>query len=269
MEDDNKTLIESLTNEFAHVQCIDISTYTQNIELKESIHLSIETYYRLFIPVVLPQYDKILYLDSDMCILADVAKLYDCDLEGKPIGAVGDVWCEHLKRHSLEIGGLDFRKTFNAGVLVMDTRKFEEERIREKCLSVLQEDYKRKVRKMIFADQDALNNVLYENVAFLDKRWNCQSQFAWRPELLFEEYKEGYFDTLEQAYIMHFAGDKKPWMYPELPKAEVFWEMVKKTKIHNRLITMLLEDVRKQANRLTCFEVFNFRINRLHMEAVW
>ena len=115
----------------------------------------------MFIPLILPQCDKVLYLDSDMVILDDVAKIYDTDMEGKPSAAVPDVFSSILQEHSVEIGNLDYKKTFNAGVLLMDTKKFEEEKIREKCLRLLEEDYNRKIRKLIFADQDALNLVLY------------------------------------------------------------------------------------------------------------
>lgn len=258
MHEDNKNILESLTCENVEVRCVDISEYTKGVTLKASIHLSVETYYRLFIPVVLPQYEKILYLDADICVLANVAELFRCDLDGRPIGAVRDVYCGAIKKHSIEIGDLDYRKTFNAGILVMDTRKFEEERIRDKCLRILQEDYKRKIRKFIFADQDALNVVLYENVKILEDEWNVQSQFAWRPDALFDEYKERYFELLEKAKILHFAGDKKPWMYPELPKAEIFWETAQKTEIFRELLIELFGGVRKKADKMKCFDSFQF-----------
>lgn len=258
VDDKNRKLLESLSNDNVAVKCIDISSYTKNVVLKSSIHLSIETYYRFFIPIVLSQYKKVLYLDSDICVLGDVSELYELDLAGFPIGAVRDVWCSHIEKHSLEIGNLDYRKTFNAGILVMDTEKFEEENIREKCLEILQEDYKRKVRKFIFADQDALNVVLYENVKMLPDDWNVQSQFAWRPEVLFDDYKDSYFRMLESAKIMHFAGDRKPWMYPYLPKADIFWNIAKETPVFRDVLDTVIGGVRKNANKLNCFDGFRF-----------
>ena len=86
---------------------MDVSEFTSKADLRESLHLSIETYYRLFIPLILPQYEKVLYLDSDMIILADVADLYNENISGFPVGAALDVPCYVLKEHSLEIGNLD------------------------------------------------------------------------------------------------------------------------------------------------------------------
>lgn len=258
ISDENCKMLESLGRENVRIECIDISKYTWNVNLKESLHLSVETYYRLFIPRILPQYKKILYLDSDMCILDDVAKLYECDLNGYAVGAAPDIQCYPLEEHSRDIGGLDCRKTFNAGVLVIDTQKFEEEKIREKCLNLLERDYKRKVRKLIFADQDALNLVLYENYCVLDKKWNYQPQYLWRVQEVFEEFRGEYVTGQEDASIMHFAGTKKPWIYPELPKSDVFWKTAKEIPEFEKLVVSIMKEAREKEGELECFKEFQF-----------
>lgn len=140
ISDDNCKMLESLSSENVKVECIDISKYMSGIQLKESLHLSVETYYRLFIASILPQYKKIVYLDSDMCILSDVAELYNCNLCGYAVGAALDIPCYPLATHAQELGGLNCRKTFNAGVLLIDTQEFEKRKIREKCLKLLEQD---------------------------------------------------------------------------------------------------------------------------------
>lgn len=254
----NCEMLESLSSGNVKVECIDISKYTADVYLKESLHLSIETYYRLFIPCILPQYEKILYLDSDMCILADVAELYQCDLGGYAVGAVLDIPCNSLKTHGKELGGLDCKKTFNAGVLVIDTQKFEESRVREKCLKLLEEDYQRKERKLFYADQDALNIVLYENYFILDKKWNYQPMYLRWLEEVFEESRQEYISMQEKVSIMHFSGVQKPWKYPEIPKSEVFWKNVREIAEFERLINHIMKDVREDEERLKCFEEFQF-----------
>lgn len=258
ISNENCNMLESLSSEKVKVECIDISKYTLNVNLKESLHLSIETYYRLFIPCILPQYEKILYLDSDMCILSDVAELYECDLNGYAMGAAPDLPCYSLIKHSKEIGGLDCRKTFNAGVLVIDTLKFEENKVREKCLALLEQDYQREERKFIFADQDALNAVLYENYFVLDKKWNYQPQYLWRTEEIFEEFRQEYVTDKDQAFIMHFAGDRKPWKWPDLPKSDVFWQYAKGISEFKKLISSITIDVREGEERFKCFDSFQF-----------
>ena len=46
--------------------------------------------YRLFMYELLPEYDRILYLDSDIIVQSDVKELFDADLQGATIGAVRD-----------------------------------------------------------------------------------------------------------------------------------------------------------------------------------
>ena len=155
--DKDSKLLESISNENFFVRCMDILKFVENVDLRQSLHFPIQTYYRLFIPLALPEYEKILYLDSDMCVFHDVAELYDYDLAEYVVGTVRDVPCIHLDLHAIELGDLDCNKTFKSGVLLMNTRKFEEYRVREQCLELLSEDYKRDKRKLIYADNDALN----------------------------------------------------------------------------------------------------------------
>ena len=48
------------------------------------------TYFRLFIPDLYPQYDKVLYLDSDIVVLGDIAELYNTNIKGNLVAAVPD-----------------------------------------------------------------------------------------------------------------------------------------------------------------------------------
>ena len=258
ISEENCKVLESFTSGNVCVKCIDISKYTANVYLEGSMHLSIETYYRLFIPCILPQYEKILYLDSDMCILSDVAALYECDLGGYAVGAVPDIPSKALKVHGKELGGLDFKKTFNAGVLLIDTRKFEERRIREKCLELLEEDYQRNKKRLFFADQDALNIVLYENYFVLDKRWNYQPMYLRWMDEIFEEFRQEYLERQKHAFIIHFSGVQKPWKHPEIPKADIFWKNAREIAEFDRLITCIMESSRADEEQIKCFEAFQF-----------
>ena len=191
--------LEKLSIERVTVACVDVTNVADKKMLKATSYLSIETYYRLYIPVVLKHYKKILYLDSDICVMSDVGELYDMDLSGNAVGAVRDVFTANIESHSRELGIEDYKDTFNAGILLIDTEKFESERIREKCLDLLMEDNRRAVRKFIWADQDALNIVLHKKVTFLDDVWNCQVQYLIRPQVVYEEYRERYTAIINNA----------------------------------------------------------------------
>lgn len=258
LNNDSIKRLESLSKTNFIVKCLDISDYVKNVTLKKSMHLSVETYYRLFIPLVLSQYKKVLYLDSDICVLDDVSNLYNCNLDGFPVGAVKDVQCPYLKKHSLTIGGLDYKATFNAGVILIDTEKFEAGSIRDKCIELLQNDYNSEKRKFIFADQDVLNIVLYKNIKELPDEWNVQPQYGDRLDILEEDYRGYYLKCLKKAKIMHYAGERKPWLVPNLFKSEVFWGTTKDSNTFEDIINVLLTDINKRMSKYNCFDMFQF-----------
>ena len=73
------------------IRFIRVCEYFDAGKLFVDQHLSVETYYRLIIPEIMPDYYKILYLDCDMVADHDVAELYDLDLKGAVIGAAKDI----------------------------------------------------------------------------------------------------------------------------------------------------------------------------------
>ena len=46
-------------------------------------HFSVEAYYRIFIPRIFKNFNKILYLDTDIIILDDIANLYNSNTNNK------------------------------------------------------------------------------------------------------------------------------------------------------------------------------------------
>ncbi len=255
--------LEELSREHALVTCIDISDVTAGIDLQQKGMFPIQTYYRLFIPLVLPEYKKILYLDSDMCILRDVAELYNTDLDGCVIGGVRDVPCKDLEKHVRALGNLDSRKIFNAGVLLIDTEAFERKHVRETCLALLSEDYKRKQRKLIFEDNDALNLVLYERCKILEGAWNFLVQYLWIEDVIFEEYRDEYMEIAENPYIVHYAGIRKPWTDPDYPMADIFWNLAKETSVYEEIVFKVLMDARNMRDKFGCFQKFTFPYDQI------
>ena len=72
----------------------DISDFILNnfpaINLKTMNNWSVEIYNRIFIPLLMPAYKKVLYLDTDIIINSSLKELFDIDFENKQILAVKD-----------------------------------------------------------------------------------------------------------------------------------------------------------------------------------
>ena len=65
------------------IEFVDVKASLKN--LAEELHITSEqytltTYYRLFIPNLYPQYDKAVYLDSDIVVRGDISKFYNINI---------------------------------------------------------------------------------------------------------------------------------------------------------------------------------------------
>ena len=67
---------------------IDIMPMKQNFDMLDDRmsnrlrcdYFTLTIYFRLFIPAMFPEYDKAIYIDSDVVIADDIAKLFDIDI---------------------------------------------------------------------------------------------------------------------------------------------------------------------------------------------
>lgn len=94
---------KQLLKETAAIHGAPLDFLTVNVEIYKgaiaSRHISKAAYYRISIPEMMdPAIERTLYVDCDMLILDDVKKLFDIEMEGNIIAAVGD-YGEH---HRLE-----------------------------------------------------------------------------------------------------------------------------------------------------------------------
>lgn len=123
---------------------------------------------RLIIASLLnPGLSRIIYLDSDIMVTADLCELYRIDLRGLPIAAVQD---EGMRPCYCDCNGLNAGHYFNAGVLVIDMKQWSEPA--QKALALFA---KQGVRYPCL-DQDVLNIVFKDNWLELDARWNLTEQ---------------------------------------------------------------------------------------------
>jgi lipopolysaccharide biosynthesis glycosyltransferase len=166
------------------------------------------TWYRVFLPEVCPDVDRVLYLDSDLLVVDSVTPLWELDMSASYVAAVNNVIEERYEHHPPTLG-LDPRRYFNAGVLVMNLDAMR----RDDRGAALVDYGVRNAERLMWRDQDALNAVLGERRIELHPRWNCMNIFFWHPR------SEEVFapELLEEARldpaIRHFEGPdvNKPW----------------------------------------------------------
>lgn len=226
------------------VRFLDISQKIEDYDLRVHDHISVETYFRFLIQDIMSEYKKVIYLDCDIIVKADLAELYAIDMGNNVIAAskdadfIGQVNHKNstLKKYAYE--KLKLKNPYNyfqAGVLMFNIEELNREYKVSDLLEFAQKDeYK-------YMDQDILN-ILFENkVKYFDLNWNLLSDCAgyrvnnvikFAPMHLYEEYLE----ARKNPYIIHYAGYLKPWHNPHEDFAYEFWNVARQTSYYEKLL---------------------------------
>jgi len=249
----NQRRLKQLRTQNVSIDCINIIDYVKDKNVKIEGHLTVEAIYRLMIPYVLPQYDKVLYLDSDLVINRDVSELYQQDIGNNLIGAVRHVINDWFKNYIDAKLHVPYESCFNSGVLLINTKAFIADNIMEKCIKFLSGDI---VYRNL--DQDALNVLCLGKTYFLDNRWNVCWQF-WFQEPI-DSYKSMFYEAAENPYITHFTTQWKPWRYPAMIMANQFWKYARETFFYEEI---LFENINAEKKQADYFKQFLFPFDKL------
>lgn len=161
-------------------------------------HVTLAAYYRLFIPLLIEEnIETLLYIDTDVVVLADLYDLYTTNLGSFPLGAVPDNAVP--TRSELGIPGIG--NYFNSGVLLISVPEWKKQRVMERAIEALSAQ----PELMRFVDQDALNAVLVNNWLKLDMKYNVTlADVPFIPNKQLPNY-------LRNKVIIHFTTTDKPW----------------------------------------------------------
>jgi len=191
-------------------------------------HLKRISYSRLFLPTLLKNHDKILWIDGDTVVLNDLSKLWRVDLEGSAVGAAQDSFIptfrEGLPEIHKKLGVCGELPYFNAGVMVMNLKKLREMSFEDKVFQFV----KRHHLDIQWVDQDCLNALLISSWKKIDARWN-QIESILFPDTNVP-YSGSEAELLQNAYVLHYAGGLKPWSYGSRASTKnVFFKILDQT----------------------------------------
>ena len=198
-------------------------------------YITLPTYYRFKIASLIPDIDKILYLDSDIVVNNNIAELYNTDIESYYIAAVPEVNNHHHKeRLSLN----DNQYYINAGVLLINIKKWNEDNIEKKLFDYI----KHPIHEIIYQDQDVLNDVLKNNIKYIDLSWNLQH------DAIDDEYSYLYhsgqrLDALKNPKLIHFTHKLKPWHSKCKNKYRfLYYSFLKKSPWKHKLLDICIKN---------------------------
>lgn len=178
-------------------------------------------FFRLFIPVMFPKYDKCIYIDADTVIPGDISRLYNEDLEDNYLGCIVDkstIDNEILASYFEEVVGIPRDKYINSGVLLMNSKKLRELKIDEKFLDL----YTKYGFDVIAPDQDYINSMCYGHIKYLSDIYDAMPN---------PNNKE-----VEKPVIIHYNLFLKPWQYDDVQYYDYFWKYAKFTPYYDEIL---------------------------------
>lgn len=190
------------------------------------------TYYRLLIPELIPEYNKILYSDVDVIFQDDLADIYNhTDLNGKYLGVVNSL--AHLdndrKVYYERLLNLDSTKIFYAGNIILNSKAIREDGLKEVFMTMIETKYK-------FQDMDILNITCKDRVKYLAPSFCVTTYFCDLANRNREKIRSLWSDIeIDEAFskgIIHYNG-QKPWK-GLCPNFDIWWEYYRKSPVFDQ-----------------------------------
>ena len=223
VSEESKNKIKKYERENVKIEFVPFDKYIKKIQdkLYTRDYFSNATYYRLFIPELYEQYDKALYLDSDIVLLADVAELYNIDMGDNLVAAAPDGvmqtikvfqdWAEKI------VGVASYKNYFNAGVLLMNLDELRKFNFYDKFVYSLD-----KIKFSVAQDQDYLNRLCKGRVKLIDGVWDKMPV-------------ENDNIDMKDLKLRHYNLTYKPWHFDNVQYQDIFWEYAKKTEYYDEI----------------------------------
>jgi lipopolysaccharide biosynthesis glycosyltransferase len=175
--------------------------------LRTTSYWSRATYGRLILPELLdPRYERLVYLDADTIVKQDISHLFEMPLTDALMAAVPIKQTDFLAKRNEMLKRDRDTPYFNAGVLAVNLKRWNEEGLTQKAFELLA------THQFEFLDQDVLNVLATDRLAALDWRWNAQKETDY-----------------SSALIVHFIHDKPNTLACQHTEKATFLEYRKET----------------------------------------
>lgn len=196
---------------------------------------------QIMIPDICKNYQKVIYLDSDLIIHTDLYQLMQTDLHGHMIGAASDIGImlmqydpkeSDMKKHIRTILNIqNLREYFSTGVMVMDMGL-----LRKKVTVDTTTPYF-SIWRWPLRNRDIWVSLCHKDVYYLDQRWNLMVQ---RKEDL-EQWKhttlgKKYMEYLKTPRMIHYIQNASFRCGETEKLTSLFWKYAKDTPYYEYLI---------------------------------
>lgn len=229
--------------------------------IDEEHHFPLEVFYRIVAPHILNYPGRIIAVDVDTLLKTDVARLMDEDLEGCSVGAVWDALMAgmylldripsvaqvRLRDYHQDIHGLDNLKNYvSAGLMLFDCEKYIQEVDVKTILNTA------RTGNYIWPEQDTLNYLMKGRIKLLNLAWNVvlpvnvhkvedlDAASTYYNEIRNDD--KAFQRAHEDPYLLHWGAKPKPWVCPDVPYGNEWWQTALRTPFVGHIIARMLDE---------------------------
>lgn len=184
-------------------------------------------YYRLLIPELIPQYDKILYSDVDVIFRSDLSDVYSTDLSDNYLGVTLDLWMNYRPggpQYISSLPNVGDGKYFISSFLLINSAKMLEDNLLPVFINYAGKKY-------TYQDQDILNIVCHDRVVYFPPKCNMSDYsyylFQYERGKMSERFTPSEIDEASVSANIHYNGHK-PWK-TWCVNFDIWWEYYRKS----------------------------------------
>jgi len=218
----------------------------------------VSTFYDLLVPLIMPDYEYVLYCDSDIVFQGDPGELFETPLGGRPLAVVRDAFLlsfallpenKFLQNQNAflcdTLGITEPENYFNGGVLLFRVPSIDKEEYLERAQTAFT------FPELPTVDQDVMNYIFNGNIALMPQRFNLQTAVLAKlrnssPETKARPDAAAMIKAAEDPVIIHYTTEKKPWLYPDCEMGDRFWKEAERSSFYEQILRENIDVLQKK-----------------------
>lgn len=228
--EENKQKLLSLQEKFDNkckIDLIDMQDRYKNANVAGHIRTSLTTpaYYRLSLASLLPNVDKIIWLDGDTLIFEDLTDLINIDMDGFYYKGFLDY------PYPMDVFNFKGDHYICSGVMLINLKKLRQDEMEPKIEAFIKENNE----KLVQHDQTVINVLFQDNIGALPVKYGI---FNFKDLSVVNDYSnrliaknrytnEEVLAAYENPAILHYVY--KPWGKDDVNRKGLWWEYAAKT----------------------------------------
>ncbi|MDR0963983.1 MAG: glycosyltransferase family 8 protein [Clostridium sp.] len=237
------------------IRIINIERLISGLNFYTWAHFTTKSYYRLLVPDLFSEYEKVVYLDSDIVVNNDIAEMFAYDLDGFYMGAAYDTHivgvCQQKPDHE--------QKAYNRETLKMENpEEYFQAGVSLYNIAAIRRDYaegylieQASKHNLRWLDQDLVNMLFHKKIKRLPAKWNVMVANIpgdVREYFMDEDILREYIEARLDPYIIHYVGHAIPCFTDTPDLYDIFWHYARQTPYYEVLLQLMAtESVKRTA----------------------